>query len=420
MSTVLNKNHYLFTSESVGEGHPDKLCDQVSDAILDYCLKLDPNAHVACESFATTNFLLNGGEIGFQSGTKEEMDANAKKIAENAETIARNVALNIGYNSAEVGLDGARCVYENHLHAQSADINQGVVGNRGEKDLEEYQGQQGAGDQGLMFGFACSESPELMPATLILSHKLLLKATELRKSGAIKWMRPDAKSQVTIEYEGHKPVHIDAVVVSHQHDGDVSYDQLKKTILEEVIKPVLEPTGLFDEKTKIYINPTGRFEIGGPDGDAGLTGRKIIVDTYGGMGRHGGGAFSGKDPSKVDRSAAYMARYMAKNIVAAGLAERAEVQLAYAIGVPHPVSIMVDTFGTETVAIEKIIAAVNNKELFDCSPAGIVSTLKLKNPIYQPTASYGHFGREPYTKDGIEFFTWEKTDKVEALKAAVK
>ena len=415
MSSILNKNHYLFTSESVGEGHPDKLCDQVSDAILDYCLSLDKNAHVACESFSTTNFLLNGGEIGFQDPAVKLEDFN-----KNVEKIARQVALDIGYNSAAVGLDGAKCVYENHLHSQSADINQGLVGKRGEEDLKEYEGQQGAGDQGLMFGFACKESPELMPATLIYSHKLLLKATELRKSGAVKWMRPDAKSQVTIEYEGHKPVHIDAVVVSHQHDGDVSYDELKKTILEKVIKPVLEPTGLFDEKTKIYINPTGRFEIGGPDGDAGLTGRKIIVDTYGGMGRHGGGAFSGKDPSKVDRSAAYMARYMAKSIVAAGLAERAEVQLAYAIGIPHPVSVMVDTFGTETVPVEKIVAAVNNKDLFDCSPAGIVNTLKLKNPIYRPTASYGHFGRDPYIKDGIEFFTWEKTDKVEELKKLVK
>lgn len=420
MSTILNKNHYLFTSESVGEGHPDKLCDQISDAILDYCLKLDPEAHVACESFSTTNFILNGGEINFLSGTKAEQNANVEKIKKNTESIARKIALEIGYNSESVGLDGTNCVYENRLHAQSDDINQGVIGKRGEEDLKEYEGKQGAGDQGIMFGFACNETPELMPATLIYSHKLLLKATELRKSGKIKWMRPDAKSQVTIEYEDHKPVHIDAVVVSHQHDESVSYEEIEKTILEEVIKPVLVPTGLFDERTKIYINPTGRFVIGGPNGDAGLTGRKIIVDTYGGMGRHGGGAFSGKDPSKVDRSAAYMARYIAKNIVAAGLAERAEVQLAYAIGVPHPVSIMVDTFGTETVPVEKIIAAVSNKEIFDCSPAKIVETLKLKNPIYQPTASYGHFGREPYVKDGLEFFTWEKTDKTEILKATIK
>jgi len=419
MSTVFNNNHYLFTSESVGEGHPDKLCDQVSDAILDYCLKLDPHAHVACESFSTTNFLLNGGEIGFQTGTAEEKAANADLIKKNAETIARNVAIEIGYTSEAVGLDGYSCVYENHLHAQSSDINQGVVGDRKEKDLAAYEGQQGAGDQGLMFGFACSETPELMPATLAYSHKLLLKAQELRKSGQVKWMRPDSKSQVTIEYEGHKPVHIDAVVISHQHDAEVSYEEIKTTLLNEVIIPVLKPTGLFDEKTKIYINPTGRFEIGGPNGDAGLTGRKIIVDTYGGMGRHGGGAFSGKDPSKVDRSAAYMARYMAKNIVAAGIAERAEVQLAYAIGIPHPVSVMVDTFGTETVAMEKIQKIVNNSELFDCSPAGINRTLKLKNPIYRPTASYGHFGREPYVENGIEFFTWEKTDKVEAIKKLI-
>ena len=396
------KHHYLFTSESVGEGHPDKVCDQISDAVLDRCLELDPNAHVACESFATTNFALVGGEIGFQSAD-ESLPA---KIASEVESIARKVICSIGYDADELRFNGNNVEFINKLHAQSSDINQGVVG----KGLKEYEGQQGAGDQGMMFGFACNETPELMPAPIMLSHKLLLKATELRKSGKIKWLRPDAKSQVTVEYEGYKPVHIDAVVISHQHTPEVTLEEIRKTVTEEIIRPVLSETGLFDDKTKIYVNPTGNFVIGGPDGDSGLTGRKIIVDTYGGMGRHGGGAFSGKDPSKVDRSAAYMARYIAKNIVAADLADRAEVQLAYAIGVPFPVSVMIETFGTEKVLNSKIEAAV--KKVFDCTPAGISETLKLKNPIYQLTASYGHFGRSG--------FPWENTDKVDELKAAVK
>ncbi|MBO7582395.1 MAG: methionine adenosyltransferase [Treponema sp.] len=400
MDAVLNKNHYLFTSESVGEGHPDKLCDQISDAILDYCLTLDSEAHVACETFATTNFVLVGGEISFKKQGIAIAELNQK-----IEEIARSVAKNIGYDSEDKGLDYKTFTFMNRLHAQSDDISQGVDGT----GLKEYEGLQGAGDQGMMFGFACNETPTLMPAPVYYSHQLLLKATELRKSGKIAWLRPDAKSQVTIEYEGHKPVHIDAVVISHQHDDDISHEQIEQTIIEQIIKPVLEPTGLLDERTKFYINPTGRFVKGGPDGDAGLTGRKIIVDTYGGMGRHGGGAFSGKDPSKVDRSAAYMARYIAKNIVAAGLSERAEVQLAYAIGVPFPVSIMVETFGTEKVEKTAIEAAV--KKVFDCSPAGISKTLGLKAPIYAKTASYGHFGREG--------FPWEKTDKVEELKKAL-
>ncbi|SEQ53915.1 methionine adenosyltransferase [Treponema bryantii] len=399
--SILSNNHYLFTSESVGEGHPDKLCDQVSDAVLDYCLSLDPNAHVACETFSTTDFLLVGGEIGFQ-----KQDIDIKEFNRNIEKLARGVALDIGYNDAEVGLDGANCIFMNRLHAQSADINQGVVGT----GLAEYEGQQGAGDQGMMFGYACNETPALMPAPVYYSHQILLRAHELRHSGKIAWLRPDAKSQVTIEYdENNKPCRIDTVVVSHQHNPDVDYDTIKKTIIEEIIKPVLEPTGLLKGDTKYFINPTGKFVIGGPDGDSGLTGRKIIVDTYGGMGRHGGGAFSGKDPSKVDRSAAYMARYIAKNVVAAGLADRAEVELAYAIGVPFPVSIMVETFGTEKVSRNKIEAAV--EKVFDCTPAGIIKTLNLKQPIYRKTASYGHFGREG--------FPWENTDKVDELKAAV-
>ena len=402
--SVLSNNHYLFTSESVGEGHPDKLCDQVSDAVLDYCLSLDKDAHVACESFSTTDFLMVGGEIGFQN---IKVDAEfTKKFNAQVEKIARGVALDIGYNAPEIGLDGANCIFMNRLHAQSADINQGVVG----KGLDEYEGQQGAGDQGMMFGYACNETPALMPAPVYYSHQILLRAHELRHNGTIKWLRPDAKSQVTIEYdENNKPCRIDTVVVSHQHNPDVDYDTIKNTIIEQIIKPVLEPTGLLKGDTKYFINPTGKFVIGGPDGDSGLTGRKIIVDTYGGMGRHGGGAFSGKDPSKVDRSAAYMARYIAKNVVAAGLADRAEVELAYAIGVPFPVSIMVETFGTEKAPRNTIEAAV--EKVFDCTPAGIVKTLNLKQPIYRKTASYGHFGR-----DG---FPWEKTDKVEALKEAL-
>ena len=394
---------YLFTSESVSEGHPDKLCDQISDAILDYVLSLDKNAHVACETFATTNFVLVGGEIGFSS----EVDAEkcSKLVSENAEKIARSVARDIGYTDEAFGLNCDTFEFMNRLHSQSADIAQGVDG----IGLEQFKGQQGAGDQGMMFGFACNETAELMPATVSYAHKLLLKATELRKNGKIKWLRPDSKSQVTIEYDGFKPVRIDTVVISHQHDGNVSHSEIEKTLIEQVIKPVLEPTGLLDNKTKFYINPTGKFEIGGPNGDSGLTGRKIIVDTYGGMGRHGGGAFSGKDPSKVDRSAAYMARYIAKNIVAAGLSDRAEVQLAYAIGVPYPVSVMVETFGTEKVEVSKIEAAV--KKVFDCTPSGIEKTLSLRTPIYQKTVNYGHFGREG--------FAWEKIDKIDELKSAV-
>ena len=389
----MKDNRYLFTSESVGEGHPDKLCDQISDAVLDACLANDASSHVACETFASAGMVLIGGEIT----TNDYIPIDE---------IARNVAREIGYTDPDFGLDYKSMAVMNMIHSQSPDINQGVVG----KGLKEYEGQQGAGDQGMMFGFACSETPELMPAPIMYSHTLLRKATELRKNKTLPWLRPDAKSQVTIEYEGHKPVRIDTVVISHQHNPDVSDKDIREGIIEQIIKPVLTPTGLLDKDTKYFINPTGRFVIGGPFGDTGLTGRKIIVDTYGGMGRHGGGAFSGKDPSKVDRSAAYMARYIAKNVVASGLAERCEVQLAYAIGVPFPVSIMVDTFGTGKASDFAISEAV--KEVFDCSPAGIIKTLDLLKPVYSKTASYGHFGRNE--------FTWEKTDKVEELKNAIK
>lgn len=384
---------YLFTSESVGEGHPDKLCDQISDAVLDACLKDDPESRVACETFASTALILVGGEIT----TRTFVDVQA---------LARKIAGDIGYTDASFGLDCNSMAVLNIIHSQSPDINQGVSG----EGLKEFKGQQGAGDQGMMFGFACSETPELMPASLMYAHKLLRKASKIRKNGTLGWLRPDAKSQVTVEYEGHKPVRIDTVVISHQHNPEVKYKTLSEGIIEEIIKPVLEPTGLLDKKTKFFINPTGRFVIGGPAGDTGLTGRKLIVDTYGGMGRHGGGAFSGKDPSKVDRSGAYMARYIAKNIVAARLAERCEVQLAYAIGVPFPVSIMIETFGTGKVAHDVLVQAV--RDTFDCSPAGIIRTLDLKKPVYQATSVYGHFGRKE--------FSWERTDKAEALKNAVR
>ncbi|MDR1575525.1 MAG: methionine adenosyltransferase [Treponema sp.] len=383
---------YFFTSESVGEGHPDKLCDQVSDAILDACLKEDPQSRVACETFASTSLVLVGGEIT----TKTFVDF---------QDVVRKVVEEIGYTHPAYGLDCNSMAVLDMIHSQSPDISQGVSGT----GLKKYKGQQGAGDQGMMFGFACNETKELMPLPIMLAHKILLQATKLRKNKTVKWLRPDSKSQVTLEYEGHKPVRIDAVVVSHQHDPDVSYKEIESGIIEGIIKPILEPTGLLDKKTQYFINPTGRFVVGGPFGDTGLTGRKIIVDTYGGMGRHGGGAFSGKDPTKVDRSAAYMARYVAKNIVAAKLAQRCEIELAYAIGVPFPVSVMVDTFGTSTVDEGRIENAV--RKVFDLSPAGIIKGLDLRHPIYRKTASYGHFGRAE--------FPWEKTDKVEELKKAI-
>lgn len=382
-----------FTSESVSEGHPDKLCDQISDAVLDACLKEDKESHVACETFASTALVIVGGEIT----TSTFVDI---------QEIARSIAREIGYTNSDYGLDCDSMAVMNMIHSQSPDISQGVDGT----GLEEFKGMQGAGDQGMMFGFACNETPELMPAPLMYSHSVLRYAAKLRKEKKIPYLRPDSKTQITIKYEGYRPVKIDTVVLSHQHDPSVKYADLKNTIIEQIIKPVLEPTGLLAADTKYFINPTGRFVIGGPFGDTGLTGRKIIVDTYGGMGRHGGGAFSGKDPSKVDRSAAYMARYIAKNIVAAKIADRCEVQLAYAIGVPYPVSVRVDTFGTSDVPEEKIETAVKN--VFDMSPAGIIKTLDLKRPVYRATASYGHFGRPE--------FLWEKTDKTEELKRAIK
>jgi S-adenosylmethionine synthetase len=390
---VLEPRRFFFTSESVGEGHPDKLCDQVSDAILDSCFRDDPQSRVACETFASTSLVLIGGEIT----TNTFVDF---------QTVVRDVVKDIGYTDPAYGLDYQSMAVLDMIHSQSPDISQGVSG----AGLDEYKGLQGAGDQGMMFGFACSDTPELMPLPITLAHKILSHASELRKTKAVPWLRPDAKSQVTVEYEGHKPVRIDAVVVSQQHDDGVSHGEITDTVISRIIKPILEPTGLLDEKTKYYINPTGRFVVGGPFGDTGLTGRKIIVDTYGGMGRHGGGAFSGKDPTKVDRSAAYMARYVAKNIVAAGLAERCEIELAYAIGVPFPVSVMADTFGTSPVPEKQIEAAV--KKVFDLTPAGIIKTLDLRRPIYRKTAAYGHFGRAE--------FPWEKTDKIDDLRREAK
>lgn len=380
--------NYFFTSESVSEGHPDKLADQVSDAVLDACLADDPESRVACETFTTTGMVLVGGEVTTESSF-------------DIQEIARDVVREIGYIDPAYGIDAESMNVMNTLHAQSPDISQGVSTGEGLYD------EQGAGDQGMMFGYACLETPELMPAPITFAHRILEHAAKVRKNGSIEWLRPDSKSQVTIEYENHRPKRVDSVVVSHQHDDNVEYDEIRDTVIGEIINPILERTGMIDEQTKYYVNPTGRFVVGGPHGDSGLTGRKIIVDTYGGMGRHGGGAFSGKDSSKVDRSAAYMARYVAKNIVAAGLAERAELSLAYAIGVPFPVSVRVETFGTGKAPESKISEAV--REVFDLRPAGIVEALNLKRPVFRETASYGHFGRSGTP------FTWERTDKAEQL-----
>lgn len=390
---------FLFTSESVTEGHPDKVCDQISDAILDAMLKGDKNSRVACETFCTTDIVNIMGEIT----TNSEVDI---------ESVVREVLCDIGYDSKEEAcFDGKTCKVIINLDKQSPDIALGVDNSLELKGGEDDKyNQHGAGDQGMMFGFACDETPELMPLSISLAHKMSKRLTDVRKSGELSYLRPDGKTQVTVEYENGAPKRIDAVVVSSQHSADISLDTLRADILEKVIKPTI-PAELFDDETKVYINPTGRFVVGGPQGDTGLTGRKIIVDTYGGMARHGGGAFSGKDPTKVDRSAAYAARYVAKNIVAAGLAHKCEVQLAYAIGVAKPVSVMVDTFGTGVCADGVIADAVNT--VFDLRPAAIIDKLELRRPIYRKTSNYGHLGREDAD------FTWEKTDKVQALKKAV-
>ena len=380
---------YLFTSESVSEGHPDKVADQISDAVLDAILAKDPKGRVACETLVSTGLVVISGEIT----TKADI---------NYMDIARETVRRIGYDDSDIGFDYKSCAVLTAINRQSADIAQGV--NEGEGlDLD-----QGAGDQGLMFGYACNETPSLMPLPIYYAHRLMQRQAEVRKDGRLSWLRPDAKSQLSVHYVDGKPVSIDTVVISTQHDPDISHAQISEAVIEEIIAPVL-PKELLSDKTRYLVNPTGRFVVGGPHGDCGLTGRKIIVDTYGGMARHGGGAFSGKDPSKVDRSAAYAARYVAKNVVAAGLAERCEVQIAYAIGVAKPVSLMVETFGTGKIADEKIVELIGRH--FDLRPKGIIQTLNLLRPIYTKTAAYGHFGREEPE------FTWEAIDKAAALKA---
>jgi S-adenosylmethionine synthetase len=379
-------SNYLFTSESVSEGHPDKMCDQISDAVLDAAIAGDPAARVACESLTKTGLVMVAGEIS----TASEIDV---------EKLVREVVLDIGYDNPEVGFDGHTCRVVNELGEQSTDIAQGV-----DRVAPE---EQGAGDQGLMFGYASNETDTLMPAPIMYAHRLVARQAEVRKSGELAWLRPDAKSQVTFRYENERPVSVDAVVLSTQHDPEISQSDLQEAVMETIIKPVL-PEKWLSATTQFHINPTGRFVVGGPVGDCGLTGRKIIVDTYGGMARHGGGAFSGKDPSKVDRSAAYAARYVAKNVVAAGLADRCEIQVSYAIGVAEPTSVMVETFGTNKIPEDRISTLV--QEHFDLRPYGILQMLDLLRPIYRKTAAYGHFGR---VDDG---FTWENTERAEALK----
>ena len=379
-------SQYLFTSESVSEGHPDKIADQISDAVLDEIIKQDPKARVACETYVKTGMALVGGEIT----TSAWVDI---------ENLAREVICDIGYTSSEMGFDGRSCAVLNAIGKQSADINQGVD--------RESPLDQGAGDQGIMFGYATNETDVFMPAAITYSHRLMERQAQVRKSGKLDWLRPDAKSQLTFKYEDNNIVGIDAVVLSTQHAETISQKDLHEGVMEEIIKPVL-PAQWLSKDTKYFINPTGRFVIGGPMGDCGLTGRKIIVDTYGGAARHGGGAFSGKDPSKVDRSAAYAARYVAKNIVAAGLADRCEIQLSYAIGVAEPTSIMIETFGTGKVANELLVNLV--REFFDLRPYGLIKMLDLIQPIYRQTAAYGHFGREQ--------FPWEKIDRAADLRAA--
>ncbi len=389
----------LFSSESVTEGHPDKICDQISDAVLDAILEQDPMGRVACETCCTTGMVMVMGEIS----TSCYVDIPK---------LVRDVVVDIGYDRAKYGFDGYTCAVLSSIHEQSGDIAMGV-----DKALEAKNGadtdenENGAGDQGMMFGYACDETPELMPMPISLAHKLSKRLTEVRKTGVLPYLRPDGKTQVTVEYEDGVPVRVDTIVVSSQHAEDVSLDQIRADIIENVVKPII-PANLLDENTKYFVNPTGRFVIGGPAGDSGLTGRKIIVDTYGGYARHGGGAFSGKDPTKVDRSAAYAARWVAKNVVAAGLAKRCEIELAYAIGVAHPVSIMVDTFGTGICSDAEIAAAI--EKVFDLRPTAIIKALDLRKPIYRQLAKYGHMGREDL---GV---SWEKTDRVSALRAALQ
>ena len=398
-STFMNAESLMFTSESVTEGHPDKMCDQISDAVLDACLEQDPMSRVACETAIKTGYVMLLGEIT----TEAYVDFDK---------LVRQVVIDIGYDRGKKGFDGHTCGVLSAVASQSSDIAMGV-----DKGLEAKSGEVteeeiesiGAGDQGMMFGFACNETPTLMPMPIYLAHKLTLRLSEVRKNGTLDWLRPDGKSQVTVEYSKGKPKRIDTVLISTQHAEDITQEDIRAAVIEHVINPVL-PADMVDDKLKIFVNPTGRFVIGGPMGDAGVTGRKIIVDTYGGMGRHGGGAFSGKDATKVDRSAAYAARWVAKNIVAAGLADRCEIQVAYAIGVAHPLSVNVETFGTGAIADEKIVQLVS--EHFDLRPGAIIRDLDLRKPIFRKTSAYGHFGREDYE------FTWERTNKAEALKAA--
>jgi S-adenosylmethionine synthetase len=388
---------YIFSSESVTEGHPDKVCDTISDYILDACLEQDPLSRVACETLAKGNLVVLAGEI----------TSNAKFDFEQQ---VREAVRNIGYTNGDCLFHADTCRVVSEITEQSRDIKQGVDASAADG---KGTAEQGAGDQGLMFGFACNETPELMPAPISFAHKLGRELTRIRKAGEIRWLRPDAKTQVSIEYDGHRPVRATAVVVSTQHAADVKQSEIRETLTELLIKKVMPPEWV-DNKTALLINPTGRFVIGGPEGDAGITGRKIIVDSYGGMGRHGGGAFSGKDPSKVDRSAAYMGRWVAKNVVASGLADRCEVQFAYAIGHPEPVSVSIDTFGTGKVGDEKLERAV--REIFNFKPAEIIKQLNLLRPIYRKTTNYGHFGRV----DDLDSITWEKTDKAAELKKAAK